>query len=227
MRGKNLEELFSGIANIYDLLNHLLSFNTDRLWRRKLVRIAGINGKENVLDICTGTGDIAIGFARKGAKVTGVDFSLPMLERANKKIDKKKLHGKIQLVHADALCLPFRDKNFDVVTIGFGLRNLKDKEKGFAEMTRVLKNHGRAFILEFSPPSASLFERVYSFYLRKILPFIGRAVSGNRQAYTYLSDSVKDFLSPQEVINIMDEFFREVSYLSLTGGVANIYIGIK
>ena len=199
----------------------------DRLWRRKLVRIAGVKGKENVLDICTGTGDIAIGFARKGAKVTGVDFSLPMLERANKKTDKKKLHGKIQLVGADALSLPFRDKNFDVIAIGFGLRNLEDRRKGFAEMARVLKNPGRAFILEFSPPSTSLFGKVYSFYLSRIIPFIGWAVSGDRQAYNYLSDSVRDFLSPQEVIDIMGDFFREVSYLSLTGGIANIYIGIK
>ncbi len=229
MNKDNTPELFSVIAKNYDFLNHLLSFNLDRAWRRRLVSLSRFRPGDKILDVCTGTGDIAIEFARCGAHdVTGIDLSAGMLARAQKKIEKLDLTTRIKLETGSALSIPYADKTFDLVTIGFGLRNLPDYARGISEMARLLKPSGRLLILEFSLPLNKLTYGFYSLYLKNYLPLAGRLFSGSARAYSYLASSIFSFLKPEEVMALMRQSgLRNLSCLNLTAGVVTLYSGQK
>jgi demethylmenaquinone methyltransferase/2-methoxy-6-polyprenyl-1,4-benzoquinol methylase len=223
-------EMFSDIANRYDLLNHLLSGNIDRLWRRRVIRIAKLPPGGRVLDACTGTGDVAIGFARHSAprEVIGVDRSAGMIRMGLEKSAKKKLNGKIQFIEGDVLELPFADEVFQAVTVAFGLRNLSDYACGVSEMTRVLGPRGKLIILEFSPPARGFFQKSYALYLRAMVPLIGKFISGHGEAYDYLASSVGGFLPAEKVIALMSAAgLKHIKTERLTGGIARIYSGEK
>jgi demethylmenaquinone methyltransferase/2-methoxy-6-polyprenyl-1,4-benzoquinol methylase len=229
MNKDDTPELFSVIAKNYDFLNHLLSFNLDRSWRRRLVSLSGFRPDSRILDVCSGTGDIAIEFARRGAgDVTGIDLSTGMLARAQQKIEKLDLATRIKLEKGSALSLPYADKTFDLVSIGFGLRNLPDYSRGISEMARVLKPSGRLLILEFSLPLNKLTYGFYSLYLKNYLPLAGRLFSGSARAYSYLASSIFSFLKPEEVIVLMQQSgLSNLSCLNLTAGVVTLYSGQK
>ena len=216
--------MFARVAHRYDLANHLLSFNIDRLWRARTVRrvrpILERSGAR-VLDICCGTGDLTLALAREcRAPVFGSDFCHPMLVAARGK-------GAAGLFEADALRLPLRDASLDLVTVAFGFRNLANYGAGLAEMRRVLRPNGMAAILEFSEPPNPVFAALYHFYSRRILPLIGGALSGSRDAYTYLPESVRKFPSPEELADQMRRGgFEQVRYERFTGGIATLHLGV-
>ena len=221
-----VREMFSGIAGRYDLLNHLLSMNIDKRWRRRvrnklndiLVEPAAL-----ILDVACGTGDLSIEL-KNGAKATvvGTDFCRPMLAIAAEKAPA------IPLVEGDAMNLGFEDNSFDAVTIAFGLRNLSNLTDGLAELFRVVKPGGKLAILEFSSPAIPGFRTIFNFYFSKVLPRIGGAVSGSRGAYEYLPDSVSKFPDQKQLAVIMQATgLRNVEFENLTGGIAAIHIGEK
>lgn len=222
---RRVRKMFAGIAGRYDLLNHLLSGNTDTRWRRLVAaELAPSLGEgARVLDVACGTGDLALALAGAGrATITGIDFCRPMLELATRKAASAA--EKIPFVEGDALRLPFADATFDVVTIAFGLRNLAGVEEGLRELRRVLKPDGRIAILEFSRPVVPGFSALFQFYFRQILPRIGGFVSGSRGAYEYLHDSVRQFPDQQRLAAMMREVgFDEVRYRNLTGGIAALH----
>jgi demethylmenaquinone methyltransferase/2-methoxy-6-polyprenyl-1,4-benzoquinol methylase len=223
-------EMFSEIAHRYDFLNHLLSLNVDRRWRRTLVDMAGIGRGGRVLDAATGTGDVAITFARRtrAATIVGLDPSDGMLSVGREKLRRLGLDGRVRLLDGDALAIPFADKSFDAVTIAFGLRNLPDYAAGIAEMTRVLAPGGRLLILEFFPPRRGFFLEAYRFYLGHVLPLVGRVVSGSPGAYRYLSRSIEEFISHDQIRAYLEGAgLSGVAGRKLTGGVAYIYSGTR
>ncbi|UCH85827.1 MAG: ubiquinone/menaquinone biosynthesis methyltransferase [Candidatus Latescibacterota bacterium] len=218
--------MFSKIASRYDLLNHVLSFNADRGWRRRAVRAAKLPSRGRVLDACSGTGDVAIEFARRSQQsaVVGVDLSGGMIGVGVEKTRKAGVHW----VEGNVLDLPFGPGCFDAVTIAFGLRNLIHREQGIGEMARVLRSGGRLVVLEFAPPGHGLFQRVYRLYLRSVVPTIGALLSGDGGAYRYLATSVGDFLEPELVLDLMGAAgLRELCAEPLTGGIAYIYSAEK
>lgn len=221
--------MFNDIAPRYDLLNTLLSFGTHKIWKRKTI---GQFKKDNVrsfLDVATGTGDLAILAAKlKPEKINGVDISPEMLTIGRQKIKKRGMDNLIRLMIADSEVLPFVDNSFDAVTVGFGVRNFENLEKGLAEMLRVLRPGAKAVILEFSIPTKKLFRRLYFFYFLNILPAIGKLVSRHHRAYRYLPESVSSFPSGEEFIKIMDTVgFRNTGFKPLTFGIACMYTGMK
>ncbi|MEZ5306814.1 MAG: bifunctional demethylmenaquinone methyltransferase/2-methoxy-6-polyprenyl-1,4-benzoquinol methylase UbiE [Pyrinomonadaceae bacterium] len=225
-----VRDMFSGIAGKYDLLNHTLSLNIDKRWRRRVAKL--LSGKladpnSIVLDIACGTGDLAIELSEAGsAKVIATDFCRPMLEIADQKASKRGLD--IPLVEADGLALSFPDDSFDAVTIAFGLRNFSNWEAGIKEFFRILKPGGVVVILEFSAPIVPGFKQLFSFYFSNILPRIGGAVSGSRGAYEYLPDSVSKFPDQKRLVEIMRQNgFSNVEYSNLTGGIAALHSGTK
>jgi len=215
--------MFARISPRYDLLNHLLSVNIDKRWRRKVVRQVAplLPQNANVLDVACGTGDLSIEiFEAKKARVIGIDFCRPMLEVARTKTEA------ITFVEGDALRLPFADRSFDLVTIGFGLRNLSSKERGLQELRRVLKLNGWAAILEFSQPTALGLQHVLAFYYARLLPRIGGWLTGSRSAYEYLPDSISKFPNQEALAAMMhDAGFDNVTFENLTGGVAALHLG--
>lgn len=227
---KAVRAMFSGIAKRYDLLNHLLSMNIDKRWR-KLVRqkLQPILDRPDgiVLDIACGTGDLSIELqSHAKARVIGTDFCRPMLAVAAEKNAKVSLN--IPYVEADAMTLGFADATFDAVTIAFGLRNLPNFKDGLAEMNRILKPGGKLCVLEFSSPVVPGFRQAFNFYFTRILPRIGGAVSGSRGAYEYLPDSVSKFPDQKGLADLMRETgFDDVEYLNLTGGIAAIHTGTR
>jgi demethylmenaquinone methyltransferase / 2-methoxy-6-polyprenyl-1,4-benzoquinol methylase len=225
-----VREMFSGIARRYDFLNHFLSVNTDKSWRRKVRRkLQEILNDENarVLDVACGTGDLSIELQQHArAKIVGTDFCRPMLAVAAAKNQKNNLS--IPYLEGDALDLPFADSSFDAATIAFGLRNLSNWTHGLKELRRVLKRGGRLAILEFSSPLVPGFRQLFNFYFTTVLPRIGGAVSGSRGAYEYLPDSVSRFPNQKNLAKMMREVgFEAVEYQNLTGGIAAIHIGTK
>lgn len=221
--------MFAGIARRYDLLNHLLSANIDRRWRRLVadkLRPA-LGAGTHTLDVACGTGDLSLTLAEAGqTRVTGLDFCRPMLEVATRKARERQ--RKIPFIEADALRLPFASETFDVVTIAFGLRNLASVEGGLRELFRVLKPGGQVAVLEFSHPVVPGFRALFQFYFSHVLPRIGGLVSGSRGAYEYLPDSVSRFPDQERLAELMREVgFAEVSYQNLTGGIAALHLGIR
>jgi len=220
--------MFARIAGRYDLLNHLLSGNTDRRWRRQVAKRLGaaLAPDARVLDIACGTGDLALAVleAAPGARVVGVDFCRPMLELAARKAGR--VGRRVPFVEGDALRLPFADEAFDGVTIGFGLRNLASVEEGLREIRRVLVPGGAAAILEFSRPVVPGFRALFQFYFSRLLPAVGGLLSGSRSAYEYLPDSVRNFPDQERLAALMREAgFEQVSFENLTGGIAALHVG--
>ena len=219
--------MFGRVAHRYDLANHLLSFNIDRLWRARTVRsVRPILERPGarVLDICCGTGDLVLALAKQGRRVLGSDFCHPMLVAASGKIARRRASA--VLFEADALTLPLRDASLDLVTVAFGFRNLANYESGLTEMRRVLGPGGMAAILEFSQPPNALFGAFYNLYSRRILPWIGGLISGSRDAYTYLPESVRKFPSAPDLAAMMRSAgFVDVSFEHLTGGIVALHIG--
>lgn len=194
------------------------------------MRWAGVKPGERILDVCTGTGDIAIRFSQMNGlgRVVGVDLSDQMLYLAHKKIKKTGFDSKIRLLKADALKLPFMDNSFDIACIGFGLRNLTDRKRGLSEMARILKDGGRLLILEFSPPQNNFFGICHKLCLNTIVRTVGGIVSGSASAYRYLSTSIANFIKPEEILKLMEEEnLKNLYSKSLTGGIAYIYRGEK
>ncbi len=231
--GERVRRMFGEIAPRYDLLNHLLSMNIDRLWRRFTVRKAALaetgalKGRP-ILDLCTGTGDLALAYdraAKGGAAVTGADFCPEMLDLARKK-DKP---GRVTWVEADAQSLPFRDNEFQIVSVAFGLRNVADTDTGLREMARVLLPGGRLAVLEFTTPRRQPLRSVYGWYFRNVLPRIGQAVMRNNSAaYEYLPASVGQFYEYEALVERMQAAgFKDCAFYPLTFGVATLYMGTK
>jgi len=220
-----VREMFSGIAKRYDLLNHLLSGNVDKRWRRIVatrVREKLSSSGARVLDVACGTGDLSLTlFESTGARVFGTDFCRPMLEIAADKIPRE-----IPLIEGDALNLPFRDGSFEAVTIAFGLRNLASVEGGLAELRRVLKPGGWVAVLEFSRPANAMLRPVFGLYFTKVLPLMGGLISGSPMAYSYLPASVQKFPDQQELSLLMQRAgFEQVQFENLTGGIAALHMG--
>lgn len=222
--------LFDRIAPKYDVINHLLSLRQDISWRRKAIQeLKGYEGW--VLDVATGTGDGAIEIIRQDNHtryVFGIDFSEPMIRRAQKKIIQKGLLQRVSLALGDALALPFRENTFAASFIAFGLRNIIKKEEALSEMVRVIKKGGKIVILEFTYPQKVPMNWFYSVYLKKILPFIGGLLSGDKGAYAYLPESIFRFQNAGDYKNLMiSAGLREIRSIPLTGGIASIFSGIK
>jgi demethylmenaquinone methyltransferase / 2-methoxy-6-polyprenyl-1,4-benzoquinol methylase len=219
--------MFDAIAPRYDLLNHLLSAGIDRYWRTRAIRSLRLTGRERVLDLCTGTADLAIAArtARPGAaRVLGVDFSGAMLAVGADKLRGKSLSGEIALVRGDAMRIPVADASVDAVTIAFGIRNVEDAQVTCRDMHRVLKAGGRLAILEFAIPTTPLVRAVYLSYFRHILPRIGRLVSRHDAAYGYLPESVGAFASPDEFTELLRKSgFADISADPLTFGIVFLY----
>lgn len=219
--------MFGRIAGRYDLLNHLLSFQLDKRWRaRTVARVADVLRDERavVLDLCCGTGDVMLALEeRRGAAVLGSDFCHPMLTEAQRKIAARRFRS--PLFEADALELPLRDESLDLITIAFGFRNLANYRRGLVELRRVLKPGGRLAILEFSQPSNRLWAAIYGFFSTRVLPVVGGWISGSRDAYSYLPESIAKFPGAEQLAGEMRAAgFAEVEFERMTGGSVALHI---
>ncbi len=225
-----VESMFDSIAWRYDFLNHFLSLGTDRWWRKKAIKAIGKRMKpSNILDVATGTGDLASASLRLSPdKVTGIDISEKMLEAGREKIRKAGLSDKIELLPGDSENIGFPSDSFDVAMVAFGVRNFSDPLSGLKEMNRVVRKEGMIMVLEFSKPSTFPFRQVYSFYFLRILPFFGRLFSRDPEAYSYLPQSVMNFPDNEDFMNMLrDSGFTDVEQERLSFGIASIYTGIK
>jgi demethylmenaquinone methyltransferase/2-methoxy-6-polyprenyl-1,4-benzoquinol methylase len=223
--------MFDAIAGRYDFLNHLLSAGIDRRWRRKAIRSLSLTGGERVLDLCTGTGDLAIAArtATPGAaRVVGIDFAGAMLRVGQEKLRTANLSASIALVRGDATRIPIETESVDAITIGFGIRNVENTAAACGEMYRVLKPGGRIAILEFGIPTMPVVRAGYLWYFEQILPRVGRAVSRHNAAYGYLPASVSAFASPDEFVNVLRQAgFTGITASPLTLGIVYLYTGTR
>ncbi len=221
--------MFDDISPKYDFLNHFLSFGIDKYWRKRFVQILRDYKPLTILDVATGTGDLAIAVAQlEPQKVAGIDISEKMLEVGREKVTAAKLDTLITLRKADAEKIPFSDNSFHAVTVAFGVRNFENLKQGLGEMKRVLRPGGVMMILEFSHPQNFPMKQLYGFYSKQIIPVFGRVISKNRQAYQYLPDSVAAFPSGADFVGILSETgLRNTRCISLSMGIATIYIGEK
>jgi demethylmenaquinone methyltransferase / 2-methoxy-6-polyprenyl-1,4-benzoquinol methylase len=221
--------MFDAIAPRYDLLNHLLSAGIDRRWRKRAIASLGLTGTERVLDLCTGTGDVAIAArtARPGARrVVGIDFSDAMLHVGMDKVRHRRLEESVAVIRGNATRIPIADGSVDAATIAFGIRNVEDTSAAARELHRVLRPGGRFAILEFAIPTMPIVRAVYLAYFRHVLPRVGRVVSRHNQAYAYLPESVGAFASPDEFVTILRQArFSEISATPLTLGIVFLYTG--
>jgi demethylmenaquinone methyltransferase / 2-methoxy-6-polyprenyl-1,4-benzoquinol methylase len=223
--------MFDAIARRYDLLNHVLSAGLDRRWRDRAIRSLRLQGTERVLDLCTGTADLATAAARArppAARVVGVDFAGAMLRVGREKLKRERLGGRVALVRGDATRPPIADASVDAVTIAFGIRNVDQVEAACREMRRVLRRGGRLAILEFAVPTTPGVSAVYLWYLRHVLPRIGRAVSRHNAAYGYLPASIGAFSTPDEFVTILRQAgFSNISADRLTFGSVILYTAVS
>ena len=217
-----VENMFDRIAPKYDFFNRLFSLRIDLLWRKSLVKWMQSDDPKQILDVATGTGELAIALWKNfRVKITAVDLSQEMLNLADKKI--KELGADITIQKANAENLPFESNKFDAVSVGFGVRNFENLEKGLSELRRVVKENGNVYILEFSKMEGVL-SPLYNFYFRKVLPFLAKMISGEKEAYTYLPDSVQNFPCGERMKNILlDLRFSKVEYKKLSLGIVTIY----
>jgi demethylmenaquinone methyltransferase / 2-methoxy-6-polyprenyl-1,4-benzoquinol methylase len=219
--------MFDAIAGRYDFLNHLLSAGIDRRWRTRAIRSLQLSGCEQILDLCSGTGDLAIAAMRAqppAARVVGVDFAGAMLRVGAGKLRNERLDDRVAMVQGDATRIPLSDGSVDAVTIGFGIRNVQDMDAACAEIHRVLKPGGRLAILEFAVPTAPVIGTLYRVYLTRVLPLIGRAVSRHNAAYGYLPASIGAFASPAEFVKVLRQAgFEDISPVRLTFGSVILY----
>lgn len=227
---EQVRKMFNNIAGKYDFLNHFLSLGIDNLWRKSIVRLIKTQYPNQVLDIATGTGDLAVAIAKAlpNVKIIGADISENMLEIGKNKMIKKSLNDRVIMELGDSENLMYEDGFFDAVTVAFGVRNYEDLDQGLKEMYRVTKKGGSVYILEFSKPTSFPFKQIYNFYFLKILPLFGRTVSKDHSAYTYLPESVQSFPDGEEFLShLKDTGYKNVSQKKLTFGVASIYSGKK
>lgn len=223
--------MFGNIASRYDLLNHLLSGNIDKRWRRRVAKAlyatlpVQSHRTPRVLDVACGTGDLSLMLFEKGeARIIGIDFCRPMVQIAKSKAYKKGCS--IPFIEGDALDLPFADRAFDAATIAFGLRNLSSVEAGIKELLRVLKPGASLFVLEFSKPGIPILRSLFKVYFTRVLPVFGGLISGSRGAYEYLPDSVSNFPDQEKLASIMsDAGFADVSFRNFSGGIAALHVG--
>ncbi|MBR5081827.1 MAG: bifunctional demethylmenaquinone methyltransferase/2-methoxy-6-polyprenyl-1,4-benzoquinol methylase UbiE [Bacteroidales bacterium] len=230
MSDSSIAAMFDRISPKYDRLNHLLSFNIDKVWRRKTAKAVAKCQPKTILDLATGTADLAIALAKRNpqAHIIGMDISEKMLDIGKAKIAKQKLENQIELCFGNAATLPFEDGCFDAVTVAFGVRNFEDLDKGLSEISRVLKPGGQAVILEFSMPERFPVKQFYHFYFKRLLPFIGRIVSKDKGAYTYLPNSVEKFPKPEVFSKSLASFgLGKCQTKRLTMGIATLYIAEK
>lgn len=230
--GPRVRRMFGEIAGKYDFLNHLLSLNVDRYWRWRTVRTVAPKSGDRILDVCTGTGDLALAYhkATKGdAEIVGADFCHEMLALGHQKGMKARAGDRLTFIEADTQALPFPSDRFNIVTVAFGLRNVADTDAGLAEMTRVCSPGGHVAVLEFSSPEWQPFKGIYSWYFRNVLPRIGQMLARNAEsAYSYLPESVGEFPQGEALAERMRRVgLIEVSYRPLTLGVATLYVGKK
>lgn len=227
----DVQNIFSSIAEKYDKLNSILTFNIDKIWRKKAIKVCDLKINNKVLDLCCGTGQM-INYAckkvGKSTEVIGLDFNQEMIDVGYKRLNHSIKGYKYNLIKGDVLELPFEDNSFDCVTIAFGLRNIKNRSKALSEMYRVLRPDGKLICLELSNPEAPIFRELHSLYLTYILPTVGYIGTKDKNAYTYLRDSVKYFV-PKNILKYSfdDAGFKDTEYISLTGGIASIHYGIK
>jgi demethylmenaquinone methyltransferase/2-methoxy-6-polyprenyl-1,4-benzoquinol methylase len=226
---KQVEQMFDTISTNYDGLNRVISFGIDVKWRKRVIKIISETNPDSVLDIATGTGDLAISLAKTGAKeIVGLDLSEGMLAVGRKKIEEEKLTGRIKMIQGDSEALPFDDNSFDAISVAFGVRNFENLEKGLSEILRVLKPGGIFVILETSVPTKFPFKQGYHFYTKNLLPLIGKLFSKDKVAYSYLSESAAAFPYGEQLNNILKEIgFIEVQHKPQTMGVATIYSASK
>lgn len=224
-----IAKMFNNIAWRYDFLNHFLSFGTDHYWRRKAINLLKKEKPKFILDIATGTADLALAAMKLNPeKIYGIDISTDMLSIGREKIKKRNLSDKIELFEGDSEQMIFEDNKFDAVTVSFGVRNFQNLEKGLKEIHRVTKSGGTALILEFSQPTNKIIRSLYNFYSSKVTPKIGKAISKDDAAYAYLHESVNAFPYGENFVSILNKVgFIETEFIPLTFGVATIYIAKK
>ncbi|MHA8062526.1 bifunctional demethylmenaquinone methyltransferase/2-methoxy-6-polyprenyl-1,4-benzoquinol methylase UbiE [Aquirufa aurantiipilula] len=226
---EQVAEMFNSISPKYDFLNHLLSGGIDIIWRKKAINLLKNKGIKSLLDIATGTGDFAIEALKiQPEKIIGVDISQGMLDFGIEKIKKLGLQDKINLQLGDSEKLPFSDQSFDAITVSFGVRNYENLEKGLSDMLRVLKPGGYCLILEFSNPRKFPMKQLYTFYSKFILPLLGKLISKDPAAYTYLPESVQAFPDGQNFLDIFQQVgYQNTQWIPMTGGICSIYLGQK
>jgi len=220
-----VEEMFDNISPKYDLLNHLLSINIDKVWRKNVIKKIEKFQPQTILDVATGTADFAIAASRiRNTEITGIDISEGMLTIGRKKIQKRNLSNRIKLIKADSENLPFDENSFDAAIVAFGVRNFENLENGLLEIRRVLKPGGVFFVLEFSKPEKTPFKQVYRIYFNRILPTVGRLISKDKNAYAYLPESVNEFPCGEKFIAILAKVgLIKNAFYPQTFGIATIY----
>lgn len=234
-RAAKVGQLFASIARRYDLINDIQSFGIHRFWKKRVIRLSRIQAGERALDLCCGTGDLTLALAKNGADVTGLDFSEPMLEVAREKsnrFNRKDGAGshpcEIQFIHGDAQRIPFPDNSFDVLTIGYGLRNLADLNTGLRDMLRVTKPGGRLVALEFGKPPNALWRALYFSYLKFMLPVFGKIFCGDSAAYAYILESLSHYPAQHGVAEKLTQIgWKNIRVVNLLGGVMSIHYAEK
>ncbi|HLW29674.1 MAG TPA: bifunctional demethylmenaquinone methyltransferase/2-methoxy-6-polyprenyl-1,4-benzoquinol methylase UbiE [Brumimicrobium sp.] len=226
---EEVAEMFDNISGRYDFLNHFLSLGIDHLWRKKAIKMLKENQPKKIIDLATGTGDFALAALKLNPeKVVGVDISDGMLEKGREKIKKKGKEHIITMVNGDSEDLPFEDNEFDALTVGFGVRNYENLEKGLGEMLRVIAPGGKAIILEFSKPKKFPVKQFFGFYSKFIIPMLGKTISKDSSAYEYLPESVAAFPEGQDFLDILERVgYKNTSARMVSGGIATIYTGVK
>ena len=225
-----IEKMFDNIAGKYDLLNHLLTMGIDKGWRKNLINMMSSQKPKLILDVATGTGDLAILAAETipDLQVKGLDISQGMLSVGKEKIVKKALQNKVEMIYGDSEDMPFDDNTFDAITVAFGVRNFENLNKGLQEMNRVLKPEGRLYVLEFSKPKNTLFRYGFNLYFKYVLPFIGKITSKDKKAYKYLFESVQAFPAYEDFLKILENAgFKSNNYKIQSLGICSIYSGKK
>lgn len=226
---QEVAEMFNNISGRYDFLNHFLSLGIDKLWRKKAVKMLREIKPTRVLDIATGTGDFALESLKvKPSEIVGIDISEGMLEKGREKMKKRKVDHIISMRLGDSEDLPFEDNYFDALTVGFGVRNFENLEKGLSEMLRVVRSGGKLIVLEFSKPKKFPVKQAFSFYSKNIIPILGKTISKDASAYTYLPESVAAFPEGEDFENILKKLgYKNVKSTLVSGGIATIYSGYK
>ena len=222
---------FDSVARKYDMMNTLLSFGIHHIWKRTAVRMMGLNSGDWVLDVCGGTGDLAIlaaGAVSPAGHVTLYDFSSAMINAGRFKKNNSSIRNRVQYIQGDAQEISFQEQSFDAAMVGFGIRNVIDMKKAFKEMYRVLKPGGKMMCLEFSKPTSPLFRLLYDYYSFYIIPFLGKSITGSIQAYTHLPESIRTFPSPEKLSDILKIIgFLHITHKRLTNGIAVIHLAKK
>lgn len=225
-KASQVEEMFDNIAPAYDFMNRAMTLGIDRNWRKLAVEVAAKCKPEKILDVATGTGDLAIALAQAipQAEVTGIDLSEGMIEVGRRKIKTSGLDNRITLETADCLCLPFEDNSFDVITVAFGVRNFEHLDRGYSEMRRVLRPGGKLLVLELSTPTSKIIKPLYKIYTRGVIPIVGRLVSSDSSAYSYLPASIAAVPQGEQMTSLMTEAgFSTATFRPLTFGVCTLY----